>query len=67
MTTCRRCGREFETSIGLGVHLSHMRKAIARGRANRICPDRTSDEEAREHALRVVRLKARMGLLGRHP
>lgn len=65
--TCHRCGKEFQTPQGLGVHLSHLRKATAKGRAERICPDRRSDEEAREAALLRIRLKTKLGLLGRHP
>ncbi len=63
MSTCPRCGKEFSTAIGLGVHMSHMRKAIAKGRQNRICPDRRTDEEARELAMLQIRLKSKLGLL----
>lgn len=65
--TCHRCGKEFANFRGLGQHERHMREATAKGRQNRICPDRRDADEVREIQLRQVRLKARLGLLGRHP
>lgn len=64
---CNRCGREFENFRGLGQHLRQLRESTAKGRANRICPDRRDAEEVRETQLRQVRLRAKFGLMGRHP
>lgn len=63
---CHRCGKEFRNRQGLGQHMRHMREAVAKGRENRICPDRRTDEEAREHALLRIRVKSKLGLLGRN-
>jgi hypothetical protein len=60
--TCHRCGREFKNFRSLGQHSRALRSAAAKGGANRICPDRRTDEEARDTALRITRLKGRLGL-----
>ncbi len=62
---CHRCGRVFENSRGLGQHMRQLRGAAAKGRENRICPDRRTDEEAREFAMLRIRVKSKLGLLGR--
>lgn len=64
--TCHRCGREFPSAASLGQHDRHRREAKAKGRENRICPDRRTDEEAREAALLRIRVKSKLGLLGKH-
>lgn len=64
--TCHRCGRKFSTPQGLGLHFSHFRKSRA-SRAERICPDLRGAEERRAADMQRIRLKTKMGLLGRHP
>lgn len=66
-SVCNFCKREFATYSGLGQHFRHVSRAIAKGRRNRLCPDRRDDTEARETALLQVRLKSKLGLLGRQP
>jgi hypothetical protein len=63
---CPRCSKEFKNYRSLGQHQRAYRESRAKGRANRICPDRRDDEEAREIALLRVRLMAKLGLMGRH-
>jgi hypothetical protein len=59
---CYRCKRVFPSFRSLGQHGRQARASAAQGRANRICPDRRDEEEARDTALRIVRLKAKLGL-----
>lgn len=60
--TCHFCKREFKSHQSLGLHQMHARKATAKGRRNRICPDRRDDAEARDTALRITRLKGKLGV-----
>lgn len=60
--TCPFCKREFRTHNSLGLHQWHVRRASAKAKRLRLCPDRRSDDEARDTALRIVRLKAKLGL-----
>ncbi len=66
-TTCPRCLRVFASYRALGQHDRHARAAKAKGRLDRLCPDRRDTDEVREMQLRIVRLRARLGLLGLHP
>lgn len=59
---CPMCKEEFPSYRSLGQHRRHALEAIAKGRRNRICPDRRDDDEARDAAMRIVRLKAKLGL-----
>ncbi len=65
--TCHRCGRKFSTPQGLGLHFSHLRKAFGQMRAERICPDLRGAEERRAADMQRIRLKTKLGLLGKHP
>lgn len=53
---CCHCKRAFATTHGLGQHQRHVRETLAPAARKRLCPDRRTDEEAREDALRVSRM-----------
>lgn len=61
---CHRCEREFKSHRALAQHLGWVwRLRNQKAARDRVCPDRRSHEQAREETLRIVSLKARLGLL----